>query len=102
MPQNTVRSILQTPDGYLWMTTLDGLARFDGVHFTVFNKLNTPELASNRLAQSAQSSDGDLWISAESDFVTRYHAGKFVTYTIGENAAQNDLIRNLVMAFAQR
>ena len=38
LPQNTVYSILQTPDGYLWMTTLDGLVRFDGVRFTVFDR----------------------------------------------------------------
>ncbi|MBA4121932.1 MAG: hypothetical protein H0X72_05660 [Acidobacteria bacterium] len=38
LPQNSVYSIQQTPDGYLWLTTLDGLVRFDGVKFTVFNK----------------------------------------------------------------
>src|SRR5687768_7080572 len=48
LPQNSVRDIVQTRDGYLWMTTFDGLVRFDGVRFTVFNKSNTPELASNR------------------------------------------------------
>ena len=35
LPQNIIRGICQTPDGYLWIATLDGLARFDGVHFTV-------------------------------------------------------------------
>jgi len=44
-----VRSIVQTRDGYLWMTTFDGLARFDGVRFTVFDKSNTPALSNNRL-----------------------------------------------------
>lgn len=41
LPQNSVYSIIQTQDGYLWLTTLDGLARFDGVKFTVFNKANS-------------------------------------------------------------
>ncbi len=40
LPQNSVNSILQTVDGYIWFTTLDGLVRFDGVKFTVFNKSN--------------------------------------------------------------
>src|SRR5208283_725207 len=35
LPQNTVLSILQTSDGCLWLGTLDGLARFDGLKFKV-------------------------------------------------------------------
>ncbi len=36
LPQNTVNVILQTRDGYLWLGTQGGLARFDGVRFKVF------------------------------------------------------------------
>lgn len=49
LPLNTVRAILQSRDGYLWVGTLDGLARFDGVRFTVFNKATTPGLPANRV-----------------------------------------------------
>ena len=38
LPQNTVYSILQTRDGYIWFTTLDGLVRFDGVRFLIYNR----------------------------------------------------------------
>src|SRR2546425_9680614 len=38
LPQNTVTGIAQTPDGYLWLATQGGLARFDGLRFTVFLK----------------------------------------------------------------
>ena len=37
LPQNTVTGVTQTPDGYLWLSTFDGLARFDGVRFTIFD-----------------------------------------------------------------
>ena len=37
LPQNTVLAIAPTRDGYLWMGTYEGAARFDGVRFTVFN-----------------------------------------------------------------
>jgi ligand-binding sensor domain-containing protein len=30
LPQNSIQALLQTRDGYLWMSTLDGLVRFDG------------------------------------------------------------------------
>lgn len=44
LPQNSVQTIVQTRDGYVWLGTQDGLARFDGVHFTVFNKENTLQI----------------------------------------------------------
>ena len=37
LPDNAVTAVLQTHDGYLWIGTYGGLARFDGVRFTVFN-----------------------------------------------------------------
>lgn len=47
LPQRTVRAIAQTPDGYLWLGTQDGLARFDGQRFVVFNQRNTPALGTS-------------------------------------------------------
>src|SRR3954447_8363036 len=44
LPQNSVNAILQSRDGYLWIATYEGVARFDGVHFKVFNKRSTPAL----------------------------------------------------------
>src|SRR5690242_19551362 len=42
LPQNTVLSLCQSSDGYLWVGTLDGLLRYDGVKFTLFDKKDTP------------------------------------------------------------
>src|SRR5215471_8345559 len=47
LPQNTVQTILQTRDGYLWIGTQEGLARFNGTGFVVFDKDNTPQFKSN-------------------------------------------------------
>lgn len=44
LPHNAVWALRQTRDGYLWLATGDGLVRFDGVRFRVFNKANTPGL----------------------------------------------------------
>ena len=65
LPQNTVTGIAQTPDGYLWVATLNGLARFDGVRFKVFKPGNTPALASGRLLPLARSQRGGLWIATQ-------------------------------------
>src|SRR6516165_7197937 len=49
LPNNAVTAIVQTHDGYLWLATYDGLARFDGVTFTNFDSSTTPEMHSTRV-----------------------------------------------------
>ncbi|MCH7725350.1 MAG: hypothetical protein IH991_02535, partial [Planctomycetes bacterium] len=49
LPENSVTSIVQTRDGYLWIGTFGGLARIDGVRFTVFDIANTEALGTNRI-----------------------------------------------------
>ena len=44
LPQNSIKALAQTRDGYLWIGTLKGLVRFDGVRFKVFDHGNTPEM----------------------------------------------------------
>lgn len=67
LPQDNVVNVAQTRDGYLWVATVDGLARFDGVRFKVFNKSNTPELPSNRIFGMFGDKDGRLWITYPGD-----------------------------------
>jgi ligand-binding sensor domain-containing protein len=80
LPQNSVRDIVQTRDGYIWFTTFDGLVRFDGVRFTVFNKGNSPGLASNRFVELFEDRFGDLWATVETGQVVRRHHGRFTLY----------------------
>jgi len=81
LPQNSVRDIVQTKDGYLWFTTFDGLVRFDGVRFTVFNKSNSPGIASNRFVSLFEDRFGDLWATLETGEAVRRHEGRFTTYS---------------------
>lgn len=55
LPQSSVLAMVQTRDGYLWLGTYEGLARFDGLTFTVFDKSNTPEMESNGIKALAES-----------------------------------------------
>jgi ligand-binding sensor domain-containing protein/signal transduction histidine kinase len=89
LPQNSVNSILQTADGYLWFTTLDGVVRYDGVRFKVFDKGNSRGILSNRFHTLLEDGDGTLWIATEDSGVTRYKDGAFTTYTTGEGLAAN-------------
>jgi signal transduction histidine kinase/ligand-binding sensor domain-containing protein len=80
LPQNSIRGIVQDPLGYLWIPTFNGLARFDGAHFTLFNRSNTPGIASDRFSVIASGKDGDLWIVTDGGGLTRYHNQSFQTY----------------------
>ena len=82
LPQNSVRSIIQTRDGYLWLTTFDGLVRFDGVRFTVFDKSNTKGLSTNRFTALYEDKDGTLWIGTGDGGLTFYRNGEFKTLTV--------------------
>jgi ligand-binding sensor domain-containing protein/signal transduction histidine kinase len=62
LPQNSVLTMQQTPDGYLWGGTWEGLVRFDGVRFTVFDETNTPALPGRSIRNLALDRDGTLWI----------------------------------------
>jgi len=80
LPQNSVRAVLQSRDGYLWVGTLDGLARFDGVRFTVFTKANSPGLPGNRTTVLYEDGDGDLWVGLEDGGLARYRQGSFTSF----------------------
>src|SRR5262249_29991136 len=77
LPQNSVTGLTQTPDGYIWFTTNDGLVRFDGVRFKVFNKSNTPEIPTNRMAGVFADKSGKLWIHTEDGGILCYEKGVF-------------------------
>lgn len=82
LPQNSVYAVTQTCDGYLWLATVDGLARFDGVRFTVFNKSNSPGISSNRFVCLYEDAQGDLWAGTEDGGITRLHQGHFTSFSI--------------------
>ncbi len=65
LPQNTVTSIIQTRNGYLWLGTFGGLARFDGVKFTVFDSASVPVMKSNRILSLFEDEWDRLWIGTE-------------------------------------
>ena len=80
LPENRIRTIAQTPDGYLWLGTGEGLARFDGVRFTVFDRSNTPALSEDGILTLRLASDGTLWIGTQGGGLVRYRAGLFRTF----------------------
>ncbi len=63
LPENSALAMVQTPDGYLWFGTFNGLVRFDGARFRVFGPANTPELPSDGIVNLHLDQSGRLWAS---------------------------------------
>lgn len=80
LPQNSVNDILQTRDGYLWLTTNGGLVRYNGVKFIFFDSGNTKGLKETRFAKLFEDRDGVLWITTENSGLVKYKARVFSTY----------------------
>ena len=91
LPQNIIRQVCQTPDGYLWLATMDGLVRFDGVRFVVFDRGNTPGILGNRFTSLYCMSSGEFWAGTESTGITRYRKGRFTTYTTQQGLPANEV-----------
>ena len=89
LPQNTVVTLLQTRDGYLWVGTKGGVARFDGVQFTVFDDSNKSHLRENEVWSLAESEDGSVWIATYGGGLSRYRDGRFTLYTTKDGLAHD-------------
>ncbi len=79
LPQNTVYALLQTRDGYLWVGTGGGLARFDGVRFRNFGLHEG--LSSVQISTLAEDRDGRLWVGTRGGGVSRWENGAFRTFS---------------------
>ncbi|HYW73033.1 MAG TPA: two-component regulator propeller domain-containing protein [Pyrinomonadaceae bacterium] len=93
LPQNSVSAILQTRDGYLWLTTAAGLVRFDGLRFTVFDRSNTKGLNSVRFSTLFEDDDANLWIGTEDGGLTRLRNGTFTTFTTQDGLPHNQILK---------
>ncbi len=82
LPQNSVTSIAQTDDGYLWFGTMEGLARFNGTSFSTFNTRNTPQLGTNYVIALLTDHDGTLWIGTNGGGLSRMCKGEFRRLTL--------------------
>jgi len=89
LPIDMVRSIAQTSDGFLWIGTDEGLARFDGHEFTVFGIANGA-LPNDFVTTLAAARDGSLWIGT-SDGLVHYSGGKFKVWGVKEGLPKSNI-----------
>src|SRR3954471_1197401 len=62
LPYAAVHTVFQSSQGYLWIGTRGGAARFDGLTFTQYTHANTPELVDDEVLCFSETSEGTLWM----------------------------------------
>jgi signal transduction histidine kinase/ligand-binding sensor domain-containing protein/CheY-like chemotaxis protein len=95
LPSSSVNAIAQTKDGYLWFGTYSGLARFDGVRFTVFDRANG-HLPQSEILSLLAAHDGVLWIGTARG-AARYSLGRIETFGVDKGLPEApvvDLVQN--------
>ncbi len=80
MPANRTNQICQSRDGYLWITTYEGIIRFDGFTFKIFNKANVPDFFGNAFYGVAEDSAGAVWFTSDGNGLTAFQNRRFVMY----------------------
>lgn len=98
LAQGLIQTIRQTRDGYLWLGTLQGLVRFDGIRFEVFHKDNTPHLLDNVITVLFEDADGVLWIGTAEGGLTVLKDGKLSNYPVHLYPG----LKNIVSIFQSR
>jgi signal transduction histidine kinase/ligand-binding sensor domain-containing protein len=92
LPQRSVIALAQTRDGYLWVGTGNGLARFDGLHFRTYGEEEIPGLNGSKIVKLFEDSRGVLWIGTETAGVLMVERdGKVSRLPLGKSADEERL-----------
>ncbi len=84
LPQNSVLDVVQSADGYLWLATFEGLVRFDGVRFEVFDKVSVAAIADNSVWAVLEDRRGRLWAGTSGGGLVVREGGRFRAVTTAD------------------
>ncbi len=92
LPENSVLSIAQTSDGYLWLGTEEGLVRFDGVRFTVYSTRTTPELHGDQISALLVDNRQNLWIGTQGGGLSCFRHGRFIPFRFQDRLSSSSIL----------
>ncbi len=90
-----VKSIAQTPDGYIWIGAEDGLYRFDGQRF---NRFPPDRLAKNGVSVVRATPTGDLWVGYLWGGLSRIRGSQIVHYTSKQGGPSGEGTTNILVS----
>lgn len=88
LPHNTAQSITQTSEGYIWIATWEGLARFNGREWKVFDREAIPGLSDNGIRALLAAKDGRLWVGSARDGLYSYFKGQWAAIPYEKESGQ--------------
>jgi diguanylate cyclase (GGDEF)-like protein len=94
LPQNTITAVAQTADGYLWLGTREGLIRFDGVRFRVFDSSTNPEITQDQVLSLLADRHGRLWVGTWGGGLLLLDNGRFTRFSTADGLP-SDLISTI-------
>ena len=81
LPYNNLSHIYQSESGYLWISTFEGLIRFDGKKFDIFTQKDFNAFKTNGVYQVDEDHEGNLWLGSQGSGLLRYKEGKVENIT---------------------
>jgi len=91
LPDNAINDMLQDSSGYIWLATLEGLVRFDGVSFKQLSSPSIAQVAARNIRALAQTADSTLLMLPAVGGVVQLKDGRFSPHPAGEGIAGNQL-----------
>jgi ligand-binding sensor domain-containing protein/two-component sensor histidine kinase len=81
---NNITSAIQARSGFIWITTYNGIMRFDGVSVEVYDRNNLPFLLTDAFYRVYEDKQGILWFASQGSGIIKYTNGKFETFLPNE------------------
>lgn len=98
LPQNSVNAIVQDTRGYIWLGTQEGLVRFDGIRFEIFDKKRLPVMSSNYIWTIAEGPDSSLWFGTQGGGLYRLKGNECRAFTTRDGLPSNTITALLMDA----
>lgn len=80
LTSNNLTSVFQASDGYLWVTSFNGILRFDGNRFETYDRSDLPKLRTDAVYQMAESDQNRLWFATQGSGIYTYFQSKFAPF----------------------
>jgi ligand-binding sensor domain-containing protein/AraC-like DNA-binding protein len=98
LPQNAIKALHHTRDGFIWIGTPSGLVRFDGLNFKIYTRWNLPVLKDDNITCIYEDQNQVLWVGTDGGGLCTLEDGRWHRYS-AENGLSSDHIRVIISDF---